>query len=75
MKTGIRRNKCHSFETTGECQYGENCVYSHDTLDMRCMSCFINMTLVAATDLCRKERDLNIPDDYNGRFGSSSNSN
>lgn len=52
----------------GECQYGENCVYSHETLDMRGISLYsFIILLVAALDLCRNENDLKIPSFYNAR--------
>ena len=35
INSGIRRNKCNSYEEIGRCVYGENCIYCHELLDMR----------------------------------------
>ena len=35
INSGIRRNKCNSYEENGRCVYGENCIYCHELLDLR----------------------------------------
>lgn len=60
MKSGIRRSKCRSYEVSGECQYGENCVYSHELLDCRSGIFVAASAVVSALDL-RSENELGFP--------------
>ena len=60
MKSGIRRSKCRSYEVSGECQYGENCVYSHELLDCRSGIFVAASAVVSALDL-RGENELGFP--------------